>query len=111
MYVFGTFVLLALGIMGLTLFGERYVVRFRELGSVVAVGLGIAIAWLADFNLWAQWGLAVREAWIGTTLTGLALGGTAILAQVILSLFTGVSRKVSDEADALERRPELRSAA
>lgn len=111
MYVFGTFILFALGVMGLTMFAERYLARVRELGPVAAVALGIGLAWVADFNLWTLWSLPVRENWIGVTLTGLALGGVAVFAHGVLGLFSGIARKASDEADVLEHRPELRSAA
>jgi multisubunit Na+/H+ antiporter MnhB subunit len=112
MYVFGTFVLFALGIMALTMFAERFYTRARELRAVVAVGLGIGLAWLAGFNLWTQWHLPLRYDWVGTTLTGLALGGWAVLSHAVLGLFAGIYRKVSDEAEALEhQRPEIRPAA
>lgn len=112
MYVFGTFILFALGIMALTMFAERFYAKAQEFFAIVAVALGVGLAWLADFNLWAQWHLPLRYGWVGTTLTGLALGGWAVLSHAVLGLFAGISRKVYDEAEVLEhQRAEIRPAA
>lgn len=78
--------------------------------ALVAVGAGIGLAWLANFDMWAQWGVPVRDSSIGVTLTGLALGGVASFWHELLGLLTGLHRKYEDEAEVIEHT-ELRRAA
>jgi hypothetical protein len=49
--------------------------RHRYLTMTV---MGIGLAWLAGFNMWAPWHISLRYDWVGITLTGAALGATAI---------------------------------
>jgi hypothetical protein len=104
MYVFGILVLFGLGVCAAAEFLQPLFARFhwREVWSLVAVGAGIGLAWLADFDMWAQWNIPVRAGWIGTTLTGLALGGVAYFFHEVLGFFTGLHRKMDDEAIVLE---------
>ena len=109
MYAFGIAVLLGLAVMVVAAIGERYLLRINEFRAVVLVGLGIGAAWVVGFDLWAQWGMDSRAGWLGTTLTGIILGGIAYAWHVILTLFSGVSRKVTDEAATMEQT-QLRAA-
>lgn len=109
MYAFGIAVLLGLAVMVVAAIGERYLLRINEFRAVVLVGLGIAAAWVVGFDLWALWGISSRVGWLGTTLTGVILGGIAYAWHVILTLFAGVSRKVTDEAASMEQS-QLRAA-
>lgn len=109
MHVFAVLLFFGFGVMALAMVGSRYANR-REVRAISAVLIGIALAWLADFNIWAQWGVHVRYDWVGVTLTGVALAGTALLVQSILGLFAGLHRKFDDQAEALERQ-ELRRVA
>ena len=109
MYAFGIAVLLGLAVMVVAAIGERYLLRINEFRAVVLVGLVIAAAWATSFDLWAQWGIGSRAGWLGTTLTGVILGGLAYAWHVILTLFAGVSRKVTDEAATMEQS-QLRAA-
>jgi hypothetical protein len=109
MYAFGIAVLLGLAVMVVAAIGERYLLRINEFRAVVLVGLGIAAAWATSFDLWALWGISSRAGWLGTTLTGVILGGIAYAWHVILTLFSGVSRKVTDEAATMEQS-QLRAA-
>lgn len=47
-------------------------------------------------------GPQLRNATIGTTLTGFAASGAAFFWCEVLSLFTGISRKMNDEAGTIE---------
>jgi hypothetical protein len=73
---------------------------------VVEVALGIALAWAVNFNLWALWGVAMRADWVAVTLTGVALGGIAQFFTAVLAMFSGLGRKLNDEAETIER-PKL----
>jgi hypothetical protein len=109
MYAFGIAVLLGLAVMAVAAIGERYLLRTNEFRAAVLVALGIAAAWATGFNLWALWGISSRADWLGTTLTGVILGGIAYAWHEVLSLFSGVSRKVTDEAATMEQS-QLRAA-
>ena len=109
MYVFGIALLLGLAVMVVAAIGERYLLRINEFRALVLVVLGIGAAWATGFDLWSLWGISSRSGWLGTTLTGVILGGIAYAWHVILTLFSGVSRKVTDEAATMEQT-QLRAA-
>ncbi len=111
MYVFGVFALLGLGVYALAMFFERMMVTFQELWAIVVVALGVGLAWIADLNIFALWGIELRAEWIGITLTGLMLGGIAYFWRESLGLVASLFRKVSDEAETLERTHNLRRVA
>lgn len=111
MHYFAVFLFLAFGTMALTMLGERAYRRFPEARALAAGAWGVGLAWLANFNMWSGWQVAnLRYEWVGVTLTGLALGGTALLAAVLVDFFAGLHRKLDDEAEQIERT-ELRKVA
>lgn len=111
MHFFAAFLFLALGVMALTMLGERAYRLSREVRAFVAAGWGIGLAWLANFDMWAGWAIPhLRYRWVGVTLSGLALGGTALLTYAVFGFFFGLRRKLDDQAELLER-PEHRRAA
>jgi len=83
----------------------------RGFDGLTTMAVGILVAWLADFNAWAAWGVPVREAWIGIVLTGLGIGGLATVWGELLGFVHGVARKSNDEAEVLERDRGLHAAA
>jgi len=111
MYVFGMTVLLGLAVYGVAVLGYRYLRLGRELWALFMVALGIGVAWLADFSLFAAWGLPVRDHAIGVWLTGFALAGTGYFWKVVLEFFAGVSRKFTDQARSMEKTEKLRRVA
>ncbi|MFB3739149.1 MAG: hypothetical protein ACE14W_09335 [Candidatus Velamenicoccus archaeovorus] len=90
--------------------GERFPIRHPEVRTLVLVGLGIAAAWATGFDVWSPWGISSRAGWLGTTLTGVMLGGVAYGWHVILGLFSSWYRTVTDEATTIERSQGLRAA-
>jgi hypothetical protein len=84
--------------------------QIAEFRAAVLVALGIGAAWATGFDLWAQWGISSRAGWLGTTLTGVILGGIAHAWHAVLGLFSGMSRTVTDEAASLEQTQGLRAA-
>ncbi|ACU53765.1 hypothetical protein Afer_0819 [Acidimicrobium ferrooxidans DSM 10331] len=105
MHVLGLTVLVALGIWIIVALGARWYRSAVEARSLVALVLGVVVAWLANIDLWRLWSLPdLRYGWVGVTLTGLALGGLALLWDGVIGLVSGLYRKVEDEAETLERR-------
>jgi hypothetical protein len=98
------FLFMSLGVTALTMLGERATGRLREVRPVLAMGWGVALAWLADINMWTGWHIgSLRYEWVGVTLTGVALGGTAVLLYALAGFFAGLWRKFDDEAERIER--------
>lgn len=107
MYVFGIAVLFGLGVMCLARWVERPLQRLRDktmlaLYPVLEVGIGVGLAWAVNFNLWQLWHVPMRASWLGVTLTGVALGGVAQFFTEILGMFSGLGRKLHDEAETIE---------
>jgi hypothetical protein len=111
MYGFGMVALLGLAAIGVGAVIYRYLSMAREFWALLIVLLGIGAAWLANFDLFAVWGLAVRDHAIAVTLTGFAVAGAGYFWRVILEFFAGISRKFTDQARSLEKSEKLRRAA
>lgn len=98
------------------LFLGRWITRFlpealRDLDGLAMMTVGILVAWLADFDAWTAWGIPVREPWVGIVLTGLGIGGLALVWGELLGVIHGQARKSNDEAELLERDRRLHAAA
>lgn len=110
MYGFGMVALLGLATVGVGAVAYRYLAMAREFWALLFVLLGVGAAWLANFDLFGVWGLAVRDHAIAVTLTGLAIAGAAYFWRVTLQFLAEISRKFTDEARSIEKT-ELRRAA
>ncbi|WP_020660056.1 hypothetical protein [Amycolatopsis benzoatilytica] len=111
MPAFGMLVVLGLGIVAVSAIAARWLTLARELWAAAFVVLGIAVAWIVNFDLFAEWGLAVRSPALGIVFTGVAVAGAAYFWREILLYFEGLSRKHADEAQTIERTHHLRRAA
>jgi len=109
-HVFAIVLLLALGVMLIGRWVDEFVPRLRRFTTFTMVALGVLTAWFADFDVWEQWAVPVREHWIGIVLTGVLLGGLAHAWHVVLGIVSGMTRKTNDEAEALERTQTLKAA-
>jgi mannose/fructose/N-acetylgalactosamine-specific phosphotransferase system component IIC len=104
MTFFAVFLFAAFGVVGLTLIGGRAYRRIPEVRPVVAVGLGVGMAWLANLNMWTSWHIGnLRYDWVGITVTGLAIGGAAVALYSIVGSVSSLHRKLDDEAEQIER--------
>jgi len=103
-HFFALFLFFSFGVMGLTMLGERGYRRLREARALLALGWGVGLAWLANLNMWSGWSIGnLRYGWVGVTVTGVALGGAAVLSYAIFGLFAGLHRKLDDEAEQIEK--------
>ncbi len=111
MYIFAELVLLGLAVLAVGKVADRYLSLAAGAWAFIMVGLGVGAAWLINFNLFASWGLPVRNSVIGVTLTGIAIGGVAYFWREILDFFGGLSRKYTDQAASIEKSENLRRVA
>lgn len=110
MHVLSVFVLFSFGVMGLTMLGDHYFHHAGDHWTFMAYVLGVGLAWLAAFNMWSLWHVGMRADWVGTTLTGFALGGSATFLHTVTGFFSGLHHKFEDQAKVMEEH-ELRRAA
>jgi len=104
MYALGTVLLLALGIAAVVAL-VRYVLRTpRAVDIAIGLVAAFGITWAADYSMFASWGVAFRQAWMGPVGTGLAIGGLAVAWDEILRLVASFTRHVADEAREIEAR-------
>jgi uncharacterized membrane protein len=110
MYVFATLLLLGLAVATLVKVVERFLVRLPEVRAALLLVLGIAVAWIGDFNLFALWAMPLRATWMEIGATGLILGGLGVAWYELIGYFGGLMRKVQDEAMTMEKTEGLRIA-
>jgi hypothetical protein len=104
MRFFAVFLGFSLGVMALTMLGERGYRRLGEARAALGAGLGVGLSWLANLNMWSGWAIGnLRYGWVGVTLTGLALGGSALVLHAIVGFLNGLHRKHEDQAEQIER--------
>jgi hypothetical protein len=111
MYAFAIMALSGLAVLAVTKIANRYVSLAAEIWAFVLVALGVGAAWLVNLNLFTAWGIPVRASWIGVTLTGVMIAGTAYFWRELLGFFGGLTRKFTDEAATLEKTEHLRRVA
>ena len=111
MYVFGLMALLGLAVLGVAGIVNRYLSLAAEAWAFMLVALGVGAAWLINLNLFAAWGIGVRNAAIGVTVTGLMIAGMGYFFREVLGVFRGVTRKVTDQAVTMEKTGHLRRVA
>lgn len=111
MYAFAIMALSGLAVLAVTKIANRFVSLTAEIWAFALVALGVGAAWLVNLDLFAAWGIPTRASWIGVTLTGVMIAGTAYFWHEILDFFGGLSRKFTDEAATLEKAEHLRRVA
>ncbi|ATL69313.1 hypothetical protein [Nocardia terpenica] len=111
MEAFGMIALLGLAALIVSRVVVRYLEMAREFMAAAYVVLGIAATWITDFDLFAAWGLHIRNHPLGIVFTGLLIAGAACFWQPILGFFEGLARKQIDEAQTLEKSQGLRRVA
>ncbi len=102
MHVLAVFLLFAFGVMALTMFVHHAVSHDHASWHFTASLVGVATAWLTGFSMWSSWHVHMRYDWVGITMTGLALAGTATFFHTVMGFFSGLDRKFHDQAKVLE---------
>ncbi|MCU1493276.1 MAG: hypothetical protein JWO62_1040 [Acidimicrobiaceae bacterium] len=111
MTFFAVFLFVAFAVVALTSLGSRVFRRYGEIRTGTAIFWGVSLAWLANLNMWTSWHITnLRYGWVGVTLTGIALAGTALVLHAAAGTMSSLYRKLEDEAEQIERT-ELRRVA
>jgi hypothetical protein len=84
---------------------STYVKELTRLSTVVLwVGLGVGFAYLANYSIFAAWGIGVRSEPIGMVLTGFMAGGLAMLWEEAISFFRAYTHQEPSKTDKPLRR-------
>lgn len=104
MYTFAAVLLLGLAVCKLVDLVMGFAVLSRLSRVLVAMLLGVAVAWGANYDVFAGFGVAFRDASYGIIGTGFALAGIAGLWHELTGLLTSYGRRVHDKATETETR-------
>ena len=98
MYHFAVIALLGLVVFKVADLLEDFFPGLTRMHTLVTLGLGVAAAVAMDYSLFSHYEIGVREAWMGTWLTGLIAGSTATVWRVVFGWLG------SSEGEAPEKR-------
>ena len=76
MYTFAVILLLGLALFKIVDTFEDLAPGTAKLHGLLTLGIAVIGAFAIDFSLFDGWGVALRENWMGTFLTGAAVAGT-----------------------------------
>ena len=102
MHTFAVYLFFSFAVMGFAMVAEKAFHTPHEHWFLLLSATGIAMAWLAGFDMWSAWGVSLRYAWVGTTLTGFSLGASSYFVHEFMGFFSGLHRKLHDQAEVLE---------
>ncbi len=77
MYTFAVTLLLGLALFKIVDLVEDLVPGLAKLHNALTVALGVVGVVALDYSLFEGFGVDVREAWMGTLLTGIVVAGTS----------------------------------
>jgi hypothetical protein len=104
MYEFATIALLGLAVCKLVDLAGHVGTPSRATKVTLAVLIGLGLAWLTDYNVFAGWGQGFRRLWMGTVGTGLVIAGLSAVWHEILDVLSSYARRSNDEATEIESR-------
>jgi hypothetical protein len=76
MYTFAVIMLLGLALFKIVDVFEDLAPGTAKLHGLLTLAVAIAGAFAIDFSLFTGWGVALRQDWMGTLITGVAIAGT-----------------------------------
>jgi hypothetical protein len=82
----------------------------RALRIFLDLALGLIVAWVTDYSMFAGWGVSFRSLWMGPAATGLVIGGLASLWTEVVGFITSYARRSYDEATEIESRIQTKAA-
>lgn len=95
--------LLGLALVKIADLVEEIVPDSTRLHGIVTLGLGIAGAFVLDYSLFEGFAVELREAWMGTLITGIALAGTAQLWRAVFARLTHPAAATSERHGMVSR--------
>jgi hypothetical protein len=104
-YEFATVILLGLAVFAVVSLLRHIAGASRAFGTFVDLAFGLALSWITDYSAFAGWGVRFRSLWMGPVLTGLVIGGIAVVWREVLGLVTSIAAPRSgDEPTEIESR-------
>lgn len=76
----------------------------KAVRTFATLGVGVVITEILDYSVFAGWGVALRETWMGPVFTGLVVGAMSYVWHEVLGLIEGYGRRSRDEALEIESR-------
>jgi hypothetical protein len=110
MHEFATVILLGLAVYAVVSLVRQLGETSRAFRLFLDLALGLAVAWVTDYSMFAGWGVGFRGLWMGPAATGLVIGGVAALWNEVVGLITSYARRSYDEATEIESRIHTKAA-
>lgn len=107
MYDFAILALLALATLKLVDYVSDAIEPLRRLRSLLTFVVAIAATVVLDYSVFAGWGVAIRDADVGTWMTGLMVAGLTVPWRALFAYLTH-DRAATDET--LAERTQIRAA-
>ncbi|HWS47634.1 MAG TPA: hypothetical protein VN636_17365 [Acidimicrobiia bacterium] len=108
MYDFAVVALLALATLKLVDFLTDAVARLRPFRSLLTFVIAIGAALALDYSVFTGWGIAIRNATLGTWITGFVVAGLTVPWRALFGYLTH-DRAAADETLG-EYAPSVRAA-
>lgn len=107
MYHFAILMFMALALVKVVDFIVDQVAGFEKLRSMLTFVGGIGTVWLLDYSLFAEWGVTIRERWLGIWVTGFMVAGATVAWRAAFSYLTHhqspIDEPLGDHHPILER--------
>jgi hypothetical protein len=110
MHEFATVLLLGLAVYALVNVIRQLGETSRALRIFLDLAVGLVVAWVTDYSMFAGWGVTFRSLWMGPVATGLVIGGIASIWTEVVGFITSYARRSYDEATEIESRIHTRAA-
>ena len=104
MYEFATIALLGLALYAVMQLVGSLGHLSRRTGVILTILLGVGLTWLLDYNVYAGWGQAFRDEWMGVVATGLTIAGFSTVWNAVFGFLASYPHRTSTEADATHIR-------
>jgi hypothetical protein len=100
MYEFAAVALLGLATLKVVDLLSELVPGIAKVRTLTTFALAVATVLALDYSIFSGFGIAVRDAWIGTVVTGLIIGSLAAAWDAVLGWFGTTKEVGSDRGNA-----------